>query len=253
MADKRLRSQGVIYTTLVDFLLQIVFLLVLLLVPVIIFLDKEDDVAALNKIHPHVKTFLPKADSINWQDLELALVPKEIANAYAAEPEKLGSDLRELMRNVGLDPKAASLDDLKKRMANYKELQKKADEYDRLKGKPKCSLAIEGPPYVSESQPLLDVVMQAEGFRIRPHNALANTYLANRAKISLSDDLSFKTREEYLTLMSIVNRVDPTCSHTVRLVADETPADAKEEYKALMQAIEQTAYKQLRMKTRIDR
>lgn len=247
MSDKKLRAQGVIYTTLVDFLLQIVFLLVLLLAPLITLMHNTADVAALKEIHPHVKAFLPTTDSINWKDLELALVPKEIAKAYAADPEKLGKDLDELMKNFGLDPKIASLEDLKKRMANYKVLEEKVARYERGQGRPKCSLALAGDPYVRESQPLLDVVMQAGGFNIKPHDEGAATYMLTRARISMPADPVFKSRAEYLSLMSQVNKIDPTCSHTVRIVADETPSDAKEEYKALLQVIDRTSYKQERI------
>lgn len=249
MSNKRIRAQGVIYTTLVDFLLQIIFLLVLLLAPVIIFLDKEADAEALNKMHPHVKAFLPKMKDIKWEDLELALVPKAIAKAYAAEPLKLEKDLNELMDQIGLNPKISNLQDIKQRLSNYKTLAEKAAKYDKLQGKPKCSLEMNGEPYVSDSQPLLDVILQAGGFRIKPYNLRASNFLTSRVTITLSNDYTFYSRAAYLALMQQVNRIDPTCNHTIRLTADETPSDAKEEYKKLMQAIDLTSYKQQHFKS----
>lgn len=246
MSDKRIRAQGVIYTTLVDFLLQIVFLLILILIPLMALLDKAADVDELNRIHPHVKVFLPKTESINWDELAMALVPKELAKAYAAEPERLGKDLKELMAAAGLDPKVANFDEIKRRLENYKVLEEKVAKYERGQGKPKCSLALSGDPYVRESQPLLDIVMQAGGFRIKPNSELAATYWKAKVGIDLPASFVSRSKAEYMSLMSRANQVDPNCSHTVRIVADETPADAKLEYRALMQAIDVTAYKQQR-------
>lgn len=246
MSDRRVRAQGVIYTTLVDFLLQIVFLLILILIPLMALLDKAADVEELNKIHPHVKVFLPKTESINWDELAMALVPKDLAKAYAAEPEKLGKDLKELMAAAGHDPKVADFGEIKRRLENYKVLEEKVAKYERGREKPRCSLALSGDPYVRESQPLLDIVLQAGGFRVRPNSELAATYWKARVGVELPPGFTFRSRAEYSSLMSRANQVDPSCSHTVRIVADETPADAKLEYRSLMQTIDMTAYKQQR-------
>lgn len=241
MSRDRVRAQGVLFTTLVDFLVQIVFLLVLLLLPVSIYLDgKEPD--PIDRLQPHVEQFVPMVDQIDWQDLELALVPKSLAQAYAAEPERLARDLQALMEQAGLEPRAATPEEMRAMLGSFAE---KARKYDRLAGKPICPLGAEPGRTAAKHSPLLDLVLKPGGMEVRPSSEAAARFLAERVGLSFSG-WRYLTADDYRRLFARIEALDNRCAHIVAIVADETPPSAKEEFKNLMQIIERSAYKQVR-------
>lgn len=241
MSRNRNREQGVLFTTLVDFLLQVVFLLVLLIYPVMSYIDRPDS-PELNRLYPHVKNFIEKIDDIDWQRLELALVPKEISKAYASEPEKLSEDLREVMRKAGLDPDKASIADLKKAIGDLKD---KADKYDKyVIGTPNCSLNPEaGERYASKITPLLNVRLVRGGFEVQAASADADAFLKSRLGIHNGNHWTRMTESEYEIMFGRINALDTTCRHFVN-VSDETPPNfSKEDYKRLIRIIAKTSKK----------
>lgn len=250
MSAKAVRAQGVLLTTLVDFLLQIIFVLVLILVPVLASVDMED-LAGIKEMYPQIKRFIPEADNINWQELELALVPKAVSQAYAADPKRLGEDLASLYREAGLDPKTASLKDLKAKIAQFKGFEEKAAKYDKLRGAPMCSLDLAvKDPHSQAPQPLFNLKFVTGGFLLQPAGDIASQFLAARTGLQLPASWQFYAPTQFQQLFAKVNAVTPTCRHVVVITEDNTGAGAKEEFKRLMTLVDQYSYKKDRTAVR---
>jgi hypothetical protein len=242
MANQKVRAQGVLYTTLVDLLIQILFLLVFLLAPLMIYLE-DDKITALNRIYPQIAKFIPKENNINWNDYEMALVPKSIAKAYESDPEALARDLNEVFRNAGLDPKTASLADLKARLSGYKSMEAKATKYDQLVGKPHCSLSLGKDNHQQHAAPLLRVILEPGGLNLRSPSKDATNFLLKRADVNIgTDDWTYFSPSKFSKIFETIESHDDSCKHFVRIEGDDTGQDAKDEYKRMKFLVDRLAY-----------